>query len=80
MELLARDFTRSAPKHGLKLHPNKTQNTLKRMVSNKENGVEIEGVWIEILPPEGKTTYLGLMIPFKNSEAVEIGHRLRCVW
>ena len=35
---------------------------------------------IEILPPEGKTKYLGQLITFKNALQVEFDHHIKYAW
>ena len=40
----------------------------------------VQGVNIEILPPEGEVKRLGHPITFKNAEQVELEHRIKCAW
>ena len=40
----------------------------------------VQGVNIEILPPEEEVKNLGHPITFKNAEQVELEHRIKCAW
>ena len=47
----------------------------------KTNTVAIQGMSVEILPPEGKTTtHLGQLIIFEKSGRRELDHRIKCSW
>ena len=40
----------------------------------------VQGVNIEILPPEEEVKNLGHPITFKNAVQVELEHRIKCAW
>ena len=52
----------------VEIDPDKTQ-ILTNQKSNKLKEIKIDGMHVEILPPEGKAKHLGQMI-----------HRMRCAW
>ena len=72
-------FKRSTEAQGLEIHSDKTT-ALTNQKSNKLNEIEIDGIHIEILPPEGKVTYLVQMITVMDQETTEVQHRIRCAW
>ena len=42
--------------------------------------IEIDGMHVEMLPPEGKVKYVGQMVTFMGQESTEVQHRIRCAW
>ena len=48
--------------------------------TNRTREVEIDGMHVEILAPEGEVKYLGQMITFVDKETTEVQHRIRCAW
>ena len=75
------DLTKATTVHGLQQHSTKTKiishTTLK---ARNNNAVAIQGMHIEILPPEGKIKYLGQLITVKNAVQVEFDSRIKCAW
>ena len=72
-------FTRSTEAQGLEIHPDKTI-ILANYKAHRLKEIEIDGIHVEILPPEGKVQYLGQMITFMNQGTTEVQHRSRCAW
>ena len=67
--MMATDCKKSTEAQGLEIHPNKT----KVLINQKANAlreVEIDGIHVEILPPEAEATYLGQMRCNTGSDAL----------
>ena len=73
------DFEKPTEAQGFDIHPDKTQ-ILTNQQTNRKREVEIDGMHVEILPPEGKVTCLGQMITFMGQETTEIQHRTQNAW
>ena len=76
------DLTTATIAHGLQVHTTKTNiisnATLKR---GRGNAVAVQGMNVEILPPERKIKYFGQFITFKNAAQDEFcKHRIKCAW
>ena len=73
------DLTTAATAHGQQLHSTKTliiSNTTSKR--GRSNTAAVQGISIEILPPEGKIKYSGQHIIFKNALHVEFElHQVR---
>ena len=46
----------------------------------KNNTVTVQGMSIEILPPEGQIKYLGQLIAITNAIQAEFDNRIKCAW
>ena len=73
------DFKRSTEAQGLEIYPDKPK-ILTNQNSNRWKETEIDGIHVEILPPEGKVKNLGQMITIMDQETTEVQHEIRCVW
>ena len=70
---------KSTEAQGLEIHPDRTD-TLTNHKSNKLKEIEIDGMHVEILLPQGKVEYLGQMVTFMHQETTEVQYRIRCAW
>ena len=73
------DLTTGTRAHGLQVHPAKTQ-IVSTATSKRGNTVAVQGMNVEILPPERKIKYLGQLFTFKSAEQVAFEHRIKCAW
>ena len=73
------DFKRSTEAQRLAIHPDKTK-ILTNQKSDRLKETEIDGIHVEILPPEGKVGCLGPMITFMDQDTTETQYRIHCAW
>ena len=59
------DFKTSTEAQGLEMHADR-KTVLSNQKSNRLKEIEIDGMHVEILPPEGKVKYLGQRITFMD--------------
>ena len=72
---MSADF-KSSEAQGLEIHPGKTT-VLSNQKTNILKEIEIDGMQVEMLPPEGKVKYLGPVLTFMDQEITEV-HMINC--
>ena len=60
--------------------PHENKNRLQHDIKKPENVVAVQGMNIEVLPPEGEIKYLGQLTAFKDAVQVEFDHHIKCAW
>ena len=73
------DLTTSTTAYGLQFHSTKIL-IISNATSTRRRGNTVQGMNIEIFPPEGKAKYFGRFITFKNAVQVEFEHSIKCSW